>query len=63
MSRLPLQCLVVGSIVVPPLRLLTGRRLRQRSEMLQMTNGRIERILLRNISRLSIINIEYSYST
>jgi hypothetical protein len=42
--------LAVGSIVVPPLRVLTERRLHRRSEMWQLTNGRIERTLVRNIS-------------
>lgn len=62
MGGVRLLFLLVGSIVVPPLRLLTERRLRHRSEMWQMTDGRTERTLLRNISGLSIINIEYSYS-
>ena len=58
--RLPLA--IVALILTPPLRVLTEMRLRRRSEAWQVTFGRIDRMLLGNISGLWMLNIEYSYS-
>ena len=53
---------IVASILVPPLRVLTDKRLRRRSEAWQVTSGRIDRMLFRNIYGLWMLNMEYSYS-
>jgi hypothetical protein len=53
---------IVASIIVPPHRVLSEKTLRRRSETWQVTSARIDRMLLRNIYGLWMLNIEYSYS-